>query len=137
MAETLAAMEENPLEKYLEDETGIVEKVQKFLDGEMFNELHNRVMDYGAVTIEPKATSTSSISTSGDSAITGGTGSSGDSSSSSSSNSSSGGNSGSTRKEPYQPSARAIASHRKSDAARIYDQNMAPLRAAWNWFIGG
>lgn len=65
MAETLAAMEENPLEKYLEDETGIVEKVQKFLDGEMFDELHNKVMDYGAVTIEPKASSTSEISTTG------------------------------------------------------------------------
>lgn len=65
MAETLAAMDENPLEKYLEDETGIVEKVQKFLDGEMFDELHNRVMDYGAVTIEPKASSTSEISTTG------------------------------------------------------------------------
>lgn len=63
MAETLVAMEENPLEKYLEDETGIVEKVQKFLDGDMFDELHNKVMDYGAITIEPKASSTSDMST--------------------------------------------------------------------------
>ena len=61
MAETLAAMEENPLEKYLEDETGIVEKVQKFLDGEMFDELHNKVMNYDAITIEPKSTTTTEM----------------------------------------------------------------------------
>jgi hypothetical protein len=61
MAETLIAMEENPLEKYLEDETGIIESVNKFLDGDMFEELHNKVMDYGAITIEPKSTSSSDI----------------------------------------------------------------------------
>lgn len=75
MAETLAAMDENPLEKYLEDETGIVEKVKKFLDGEMFDELHNRVMDYGAITIEPKAASSSAMSSTAGAANTGNTGS--------------------------------------------------------------
>lgn len=61
MADTLIAMEENPLEKYLEDETGIVEAVQKLLDGDMFDELHNKVMNYDAITIEPKSTSTTEI----------------------------------------------------------------------------
>lgn len=75
MAETLAAMDENPLEKYLEDETGIVEKVKKFLDGEMFDELHNRVMDYGAITIEPKAASSSAMSSTAGAANIGNTGS--------------------------------------------------------------
>lgn len=64
MADTLVQMEENPLDKYLDDETGIVEKVQKFLDGDMFEELHNNVMDYGAITIQPKSTTTSEISSS-------------------------------------------------------------------------
>ena len=62
MAETLVALEEHPFEKYLEDETGIVEKVNKFLQGNMFEELHNNIMDYGAITIEPKSTSTSEMS---------------------------------------------------------------------------
>ena len=65
MAETLLAMEENPLDKYLEDESGIVESVLKLLEGEMFDELHNKVMDYDAITIEPKAASTSDMSTTG------------------------------------------------------------------------
>ena len=65
MAETLVEMEENPLERYVEDESGVVEKVQKFLDGEIFEELHNNVMDYGAITIQPKSTTTSEISSSG------------------------------------------------------------------------
>lgn len=59
MAHTLVAMEEHPFEKYLDDETGIIEKVNNFLNGEMFEELHNQVMDYGAITIEPKSTTTS------------------------------------------------------------------------------
>lgn len=62
MADTLVEIEENPLEKYIEDETGIAEKVQKFLDGDMFEELHNQIMDYGAITIQPKSTTTSNIS---------------------------------------------------------------------------
>lgn len=62
MAETLAQLEENPLEKYTKDETGIVEKVQNFLKGDIFEETHNKTMDYGAITIEPKSTTTSEIS---------------------------------------------------------------------------
>lgn len=140
MAETLIAMEENPLEKYLEDETGIVEKVQKFLDGEMFDELHNKVMDYGAITIEPKAASSTSMSTAGDAAggTTGGTtGDSSDNNNSSSQNNNSS-NVIHAHKATPQPSSRAIAGHRKPDAARrIYNQNIAPFVAAWKWLHGG
>lgn len=139
MAHTLAAMEENPFEKYLDDETGIIEKVQQFLNGEMFEELHNNVMNYDAITIEPQAASSSDISTTGSTPTSSGdsSSSSGDSSSNSSSNSntSSGGSPAGSRL--YQPTRRAIRSHRKSDAAIIYDQNMAPLRAALNWLTGG
>ena len=67
MADTLTAMEEHPFEKYLDDETGIVEKVNNFLNGEMFEELHNNVMDYGSITIEPKSATTSEMSTVSDS----------------------------------------------------------------------
>ena len=81
MAETLLAMDENPLEKYLEDETGIVEKVQKFLNGDMFEELHNKVMNYDAITIEPKAAASTEMSGVGDTA--GGTGENGEDSNSS------------------------------------------------------
>lgn len=61
MEDTLLAMDENPLEKYLEDETGIIESVQKLLNGDMFDELHNKVMNYDAITIEPKSSASSDI----------------------------------------------------------------------------
>ena len=73
MAETLIAMDENPLEKYLEDETGIMESVLALLNGDMFEELHNKVMNYDSITIEPKAAQTSSIESMGD-GTTGATG---------------------------------------------------------------
>lgn len=115
MAETLIAMEENPLEKYLEDETGIVEKVQKFLDGEMFDELHNKVMDYGAITIEPKAASSTSMSTAGDTAggATGGTTGGGSDNNNSSSQNNNSSNTVHAHKATPQPTARAIARHRR------------------------
>lgn len=59
MVQTLLAMEENPLEKYVDDETGIIEDVQALLKGYMFDELHNKVMNYNSITIPPKASSTS------------------------------------------------------------------------------
>lgn len=62
VSETLINMEEHPLEKYLEDETGVVEKVQNFLNGKMLSELHNSVMDYGAITIQPASTTTTDMS---------------------------------------------------------------------------
>ena len=63
MAETLIAMEESRYEGYVDDETGIVEDITKFLNGYIFEELHNRVMDYGAITIEPKSAPTTNMST--------------------------------------------------------------------------
>lgn len=121
MAETLIAMEENPLEKYLEDETGIVESVQKLLDGEMFDELHNKVMDYGAITVEPKASSSSEMSTTGTgtTGTTGDTNSNGSNGSGSNGSGSSSGSGGTTargvgyvHRVTPQPTARAIAGHR-------------------------
>lgn len=63
MAETLLAMEEHPFEQYVDDETGIVEDIKRFMNGEMFDELHNQVMDYNAITIQPKSSSSSDMST--------------------------------------------------------------------------
>ena len=63
MAETLIAMEESRYEGYVDDETGIVEDITKFLNGYIFEELHNRVMDYGVITIEPKSAPTTNMST--------------------------------------------------------------------------
>lgn len=87
MAETLMAMDEHPLEKYLEDETGIVEYVQKFLNGDMFDEIHNNVMNYDAITIEPKTAPSSDMS------AVGGTGSSAEGGDAQSGNGGSGSNS--------------------------------------------
>lgn len=61
MAETLMAMDEHPFEKYTEDETGIVEDIKRLMAGELFEELHNNVMDYDAITIEPKAAPSSEM----------------------------------------------------------------------------
>lgn len=95
MAETLIAMDESPLEKYLDDETGIVEKVQKFLKGEMFDETHNAAMNYDAITIDPKSASSSEMSgVSG--APSGGTSSSAGDTTGSGTSSSAGGNLGSS-----------------------------------------
>ena len=114
IAHTLVAIEENPLERYLDDETGIIEKVQNFLDGEMFEELHNNVMNYDAITIEPKATSSSDISvTSSSSSIsTSDSSGSSDSESDSESSTETPRGVGYTYRKTAQPTARAIAGHR-------------------------
>lgn len=120
IAHTLVALEENPMEKYLDDETGIIEKVQNFLDGEMFEELHNNVMNYDSITIEPKSAASSSISSTGTTSTSGDTSSGTGDSSSSGSSSSSSSNTGTTatgvgyvHRAPPQPSARAISDHKK------------------------
>ena len=79
---SLKYSEESELFEYIanQDEN----KVNNFLNGEMFEELHNQVMDYGAITIEPKSTTTSdATAVSG----AGGTGSTSDTSDGSSSGS--------------------------------------------------
>ena len=101
MAHTLVAMEENPLEKYLDDETGIIEKVQNFLNGEMFDELHNNVMNYDSITIEPQAASSSDIATTGTTTPTTNTGSS-------DSNNSNNGNSTPSVRETLNPANTSI-----------------------------
>lgn len=62
MEDTLLELEEHPLDKYLKDTTYIATDVKKFLNGEMFDELHNSVMNYDAITIQAKSASTSNIS---------------------------------------------------------------------------
>lgn len=65
MEDTLLALEEHPLDKYLEDTTYVSVDVKKFLDGEMFDTIHGNYLDYNAVTIEPKSSNSSEMSTVG------------------------------------------------------------------------
>ena len=62
MEDTLLELEEHPLDKYLKDTTYVATDVKKFLDGEMFDELHPNVLNYGSVTVEPKSAPTSNMS---------------------------------------------------------------------------
>lgn len=73
MEETLLALEEHPLDKYLEDTTYISTDVKKFLNGEMFDTVHNFVLSYDSITIEPKSASSSDMSTVGGATTTGDT----------------------------------------------------------------
>ena len=63
MEDTLLALEDHPLDKYLEDTTYVATDVKKFLNGEMFETVHGFAMNYGSITIEPKSSSTSDMST--------------------------------------------------------------------------
>ena len=65
MEETLLALEEHPLDKYLEDTTYVSTDVKKFLNGEMFDTVHNFVLNYDSITIEPKSSASSDMSTIG------------------------------------------------------------------------
>lgn len=65
MEDTLLALEEHPLDKYLEDTTFVATDVKRFLNGEMFDTVHNGVMNYGSITIEPKSAPTSDMTTMG------------------------------------------------------------------------
>ena len=62
MAQTLLALTEFPLHGNYEEEGNeyIAEDVEKFLNGEIFEQIHNNVMDYGAITIEPKSAESNS-----------------------------------------------------------------------------
>lgn len=59
MAQTLLALTEYPLHGNYEEEGNeyVLEDIEKLLNGEIFESLHNNVMDYGAITIEPKSAS--------------------------------------------------------------------------------
>jgi len=65
MEDTLLALEEHPLDSYLNDTTFVASDVKKFLNGEMFDELHNSVMNYGSITVQPKSSGSSDMSTIG------------------------------------------------------------------------
>jgi hypothetical protein len=59
---TLLSFEEAPLEKYLTDTTFVSTDVKKFLNGEFFDTVHNNILNYGAITIQPGSLSSSNIS---------------------------------------------------------------------------
>ena len=65
MAETLIALDQHPLDKYLEDTTYVATDVKKFLNGEMFDTVHNFVLNYDSITVEPKSASSSDMSSVG------------------------------------------------------------------------
>ena len=62
MEDTLLSLEEHPLDKYLEDTTFVSTDVKRFLNGEMFDTVHNFVLNYDSITIEPKSASSSDMS---------------------------------------------------------------------------
>lgn len=62
ISETLINMEDTVYDRYVEDETEVFKDVTDFLNGKIFEEIHPNYMDYNAITIEPKASSSSSMS---------------------------------------------------------------------------
>ena len=85
MAETLIALDQHPLDKYLEDTTYVATDVKKFLNGEMFDTVHNFVLNYDSITVEPKSASSSDMSSVGGVGGTGETSENGENSNSESS----------------------------------------------------
>lgn len=59
MAETLIAMEEHPLDKYLEDTKNVAKDVTALLKGHFFDTVNNGVLNYGAITIQAQNATTS------------------------------------------------------------------------------
>lgn len=66
MEDTLLVLENHPLDKYLQDTTFVSTDVKRFLNGEMFETIHNSVMNYGSITIQPASSATSEMSTMSD-----------------------------------------------------------------------
>lgn len=75
ITDTLLNLEEHPLDKYLPEEeyeegqsylndekSFVVRDVRRLLNGEFFDTVHNNVMNYGAITVEPASTTTSDMS---------------------------------------------------------------------------
>lgn len=94
MEETLLALEEHPLDKYLEDTTYVSTDVKKFLNGEMFDTVHNFVLNYDAITIEPKSAPTTDMSAMSTGVTSGTTGENGENSENGSGGSGSSGSAG-------------------------------------------
>lgn len=72
---TLLELEEHPLDKYLPEEeyaegesylndekSFVIRDVHKLLNGYFFDTVHENVMNYGAITVEPKSSTTSEMS---------------------------------------------------------------------------
>lgn len=79
VTDTLLNLEEHPLDKYLpqdeyeegqtylnDERSFVVRDVRKLLNGEFFDTVHENVMNYGAITVEPASTTTSTPSAVGD-----------------------------------------------------------------------
>lgn len=62
LEKTLLSIDEAPLESYLTDTTFVATDVKRFLNGEFFETVHNNVLNYGAITIQPGSVSSSDIS---------------------------------------------------------------------------
>ena len=75
ITDTLLNLEEHPLDKYLPEEeyeegqsylndekSFVVRDIHKLLNGVFFDTVHNNVMNYGAITVEPASTTTSDMS---------------------------------------------------------------------------
>ena len=62
MSEILPQMEDTVFDRYVDDDTEVFTDVTDFLNGKIFEEIHPNYMDYNAITIEPKASSSSSMS---------------------------------------------------------------------------
>ena len=79
ITDTLLTLQEHPLDKYLPDEeyeegqsylndekSFVIRDIRKLLNGEFFDTVHEDVMNYGAITIEPKSSTTTTPSAVGD-----------------------------------------------------------------------
>jgi len=62
---TLLEIDDKTYDDFLKEGKDIIEDVKKFLNGEIFEEIHGDYLDYNAVTIEPKSSSSSSMQSSG------------------------------------------------------------------------
>lgn len=70
MEDTLIAMEDHPLDKYLDDTTYVATDVKRFLDGEYFPTLHGNYLDYGSISIQPKSAPSSDVTALGNTGTT-------------------------------------------------------------------
>ena len=79
ITDTLLTLQEHPLDKYLPDEeyeegqsylndekSFVIRDIRKLLNGEFFDTVHENVMNYGAITVEPKSSTTTTPSAVGD-----------------------------------------------------------------------
>lgn len=63
--QTLLSMQDDAFSIYVEDDTNVIEDVKDFLNHKIFEEIHPFYLDYGAITITPSSTDSSSMSSAG------------------------------------------------------------------------